>query len=97
SGRGELVDVRRLNVRAVEPDVLPPQVVRQDVDNVGAWSALRGSGAWHDQQATDDHGEHESTGRPSQGHTTSLLVVNHDNDEHDGGICSGHVFMSDRT
>src|SRR5262249_16693012 len=49
SGRGELVDVRRLNVRAVEPDVLPPQVVRQDVDNVGAWRALRGSGAWHAQ------------------------------------------------
>src|SRR5262249_26584665 len=62
AGCGELVEVRRLNVRAVEPDVLPPQVVRQDVDNVRAWSALPGRWRERPPTATGQNGEREREG-----------------------------------
>ena len=36
AARGQRVDVRRLDVRAaVEPDILPAEIVRHDVDDVG--------------------------------------------------------------
>src|SRR5262245_43881233 len=41
---GELVDVRRLDVGAVEADVLPSLIVRDDVDNVGPRSRGLGGG-----------------------------------------------------
>src|SRR5262249_5860021 len=35
---------------------------------------LRRSGAWHAQYATDDHGEHESTGQSSRVHRVTSII-----------------------
>ena len=49
---GELVDVRRLDVGAVEADVLPSLVVRQDVDDVGAGRRGLGRSQRHPSETT---------------------------------------------
>src|SRR5262249_60634483 len=55
----KLVGVGGFIVRAVKADVLPAEVVRHDVDDVGAWSALRGHCRERSPTAAGQHSEEE--------------------------------------
>src|SRR5262249_55261574 len=51
----ELVDVWRLDVRAVKPDILPPEVVREDVNDVRMGSGRLRRSPWGGRKAGEKH------------------------------------------
>ena len=55
---GKPVDVRCLDLRAMEPDVRPAEIIGEDVDDVRTgWGAFRGDANHGAEQEQHEHGE----------------------------------------